>query len=78
MTGGDVFGIVQENTLIKHKIMVPPKSKGTVTYAAPSGSYDVTVNRFSMTSGVPKGGVGCVGEGAKGRSTNGGTRRGGN
>lgn len=42
VTGGDVFGIVQENTLIKHKIMVPPKSKGTVTYAAPSGSYDVT------------------------------------
>lgn len=42
MTGGDIFGIVQENTLIKHKLMIPPKCAGTVTYVANSGNYDVT------------------------------------
>lgn len=42
VTGGDIFGVVQENTLIKHKILVPPKSRGTVKYIAPNGNYDVT------------------------------------
>lgn len=42
ITGGDIYGIVQENTLIKHKIMLPPKSKGKVIYIAEAGSYDVT------------------------------------
>lgn len=41
VTGGDVFGIVQENTLIKHKIMLPPRAKGTVTYIAEPGNYDL-------------------------------------
>lgn len=42
VTGGDIYGIVQENTLIKHKVMIPPKAAGTVTYIANSGNYDVT------------------------------------
>jgi len=41
VTGGDVFGIVQENSLIKHKIMLPPRAKGTVTYIAEPGNYDL-------------------------------------
>jgi len=41
VTGGDVFGIVQENTLIKHKIMVSPRACGTVTFVAPPGNYTV-------------------------------------
>jgi V-type H+-transporting ATPase subunit A len=41
MTGGDMYGVVQENTLIKHKIMLPPKARGTVTYIAPPGNYTV-------------------------------------
>ncbi|XP_014667614.1 PREDICTED: V-type proton ATPase catalytic subunit A [Priapulus caudatus] len=41
ITGGDIYGVVHENTLIRHKIMLPPRSKGTVTYIAPSGMYDV-------------------------------------
>jgi V-type H+-transporting ATPase subunit A len=41
MTGGDVYGLVQENTLIKHKIMLPPKAAGTVTWIAPPGNYTV-------------------------------------
>ncbi|CAJ0593816.1 unnamed protein product [Cylicocyclus nassatus] len=41
VTGGDVIGSVQENLLIKHKIMIPPNSCGTVNYVAPSGQYTI-------------------------------------
>uniref|UniRef100_A0A4W6DM86 H(+)-transporting two-sector ATPase n=1 Tax=Lates calcarifer TaxID=8187 RepID=A0A4W6DM86_LATCA len=44
ITGGDIYGMVYENSLIKHKIMLPPKNRGTVTYVAPPGNYDVTVS----------------------------------
>ncbi|XP_074020534.1 V-type proton ATPase catalytic subunit A-like [Numenius arquata] len=42
VTGGDVYGTVMENSLIQHKIMVPPRSRGTVTYIAPPGHYSVS------------------------------------
>uniref|UniRef100_A0AAX7ST17 H(+)-transporting two-sector ATPase n=1 Tax=Astatotilapia calliptera TaxID=8154 RepID=A0AAX7ST17_ASTCA len=42
ITGGDIYGMVYENSLIKHKIMLPPKNRGTVTYVAPPGNYDIT------------------------------------
>lgn len=41
ITGGDLYGLVHENTLIKHKLLLPPKAKGTVTYIADPGSYNV-------------------------------------
>jgi len=41
VSGGDVYGLVQENNLIRHKIMLPPKARGTVTYIAPPGNYTV-------------------------------------
>ncbi|CAG2180029.1 unnamed protein product, partial [Oppiella nova] len=41
ITGGDVYGYVHENTLIKHKIILPPKAKGTVTFIAEPGNYDL-------------------------------------
>jgi V-type H+-transporting ATPase subunit A len=41
ITGGDLYGIVHENTLVKHKMIVPPKVKGTVKYIAPAGNYHV-------------------------------------
>jgi vacuolar-type H+-ATPase catalytic subunit A/Vma1 len=41
ITGGDVYGLVQENNLIKHHIMLPPKARGSVTYLAPPGNYTV-------------------------------------
>merc|ERR1711990_723613 len=41
VTGGDVYGIVIENTLIEHRLMVPPKAMGTVTWIAPEGEYTV-------------------------------------
>merc|ERR1711953_717171 len=39
VTGGDVYAIVIENTLIEHRLMVPPKAKGEVTFIAPAGHY---------------------------------------
>ncbi|KAF7238092.1 V-type proton ATPase catalytic subunit A [Varanus komodoensis] len=42
ITGGDIYGLVNENTLIKHKIMLPPRNRGTVTYIAPAGNYDAS------------------------------------
>eukprot|EP00064_Thunnus_orientalis_P019813 superscaffoldBa00005134_g19943 len=42
ITGGDIYGMVFENSLIKHKLMLPPRSRGTVTYVAPQGNYDIS------------------------------------
>lgn len=57
ITGGDIYGMVLENSLIKHKIMLPPRNRGTVTYVAPPGHYDVNVSlgtRFrQVTALVP-------------------------
>ncbi|XP_075301167.1 V-type proton ATPase catalytic subunit A-like isoform X1 [Opisthocomus hoazin] len=47
LTGGDVYGTVTENSLMQHKLMVPPRSRGTVTYVAPPGSYSVSVGRVT-------------------------------
>jgi len=41
ITGGDVYGVVQENNLIKHSMMLPPKARGTVTYLAAPGNYTI-------------------------------------
>ncbi|XP_021913540.1 V-type proton ATPase catalytic subunit A isoform X2 [Zootermopsis nevadensis] len=41
ITGGDLYGIVHENTLVKHKLLLPPRAKGTVTYIASPGNYTV-------------------------------------
>ncbi|GBF89916.1 V-type proton ATPase catalytic subunit A [Raphidocelis subcapitata] len=41
ITGGDIYGIVKENTLMDHKVMLPPNARGTVTYIAPSGHYTI-------------------------------------
>lgn len=61
ITGGDIFGFVHENTLIKHKILLPPKARGTVRYIAEAGSYDLAVSssatplgsvRFNLTDSI--------------------------
>ncbi len=41
ITGGDIFAVVHENSLIKHKIMLNPKARGTVTYIAEPGNYNI-------------------------------------
>ncbi|KRZ02304.1 V-type proton ATPase catalytic subunit A [Trichinella zimbabwensis] len=38
---GDIYGVVHENTLLKQKIMLPPRACGTITYIAPPGNYHV-------------------------------------
>lgn len=44
VTGGDIYGMVFENSLIKHKLMLPPRNRGTVTYLATPGHYDISVS----------------------------------
>jgi len=41
ITGGDIFGMVHENSLIKHQIMLNPKARGTVVRIAEPGNYHV-------------------------------------
>jgi vacuolar-type H+-ATPase catalytic subunit A/Vma1 len=42
ITGGDVFGSVFENSLLRdHKIMLPPRARGTITRISEKGSYTV-------------------------------------
>jgi V-type H+-transporting ATPase subunit A len=42
VTGGDIFGLVHENSLVTHDIMLPPKACGRVKYIAPVGSYSLS------------------------------------
>jgi len=47
ITGGDIYAIVQENSLVKHRVMLPPRSAGTITFIAPAGQYTLAVrNHF--------------------------------
>jgi V-type H+-transporting ATPase subunit A len=48
VTGGDIFGSVPENSLVMHKIMVPPRARGTVTYIAPPGNYTIEETMLEM------------------------------
>ncbi|KAJ5765178.1 hypothetical protein N7520_004737 [Penicillium odoratum] len=42
ITGGDIWGIVFENSLVnEHKVLLPPRARGTITRIAPAGSYTV-------------------------------------
>lgn len=39
VTGGDIIGMVPENSLMNHPILAPPKARGTITFIAPAGNY---------------------------------------
>lgn len=42
ITGGDIFGAVLENSLLSdHKIMLPPRARGTIKWMAGKGEYTV-------------------------------------
>ncbi|QEO19575.1 V-type_proton_ATPase_catalytic_subunit_A [Candidozyma auris] len=42
ITGGDIFGSIFENSLLDdHKILLPPRARGTITSIAEAGSYTV-------------------------------------
>ncbi|KAK6513971.1 H(+)-transporting V1 sector ATPase subunit A [Arthrobotrys conoides] len=43
ITGGDIYASVFENSLMNdHQILLPPRARGTITYIAEKGSYNVT------------------------------------
>lgn len=43
ITGGDIFGSIWENSLLDdHKILLPPRARGTITSIAEKGSYSIT------------------------------------
>ncbi|AOA61853.1 V-type proton ATPase subunit A of the V1 peripheral membrane domain [Komagataella phaffii CBS 7435] len=42
ISGGDIFGSIFENSLLSdHKILLPPRARGTITSIAEAGSYHV-------------------------------------
>ncbi|XP_062223940.1 V-type proton ATPase catalytic subunit A isoform X2 [Phragmites australis] len=41
ITGGDLYAIVFENTLMQHHVALPPGSMGKVSYIAPAGQYSL-------------------------------------
>lgn len=41
MTAGDIYATVPENTLIEHRVMLPPGARGTLTWIAPQGQYGI-------------------------------------
>lgn len=41
ITSGDIYGIVTENSLMEHRVMLPPNARGTITYIAPAGQYNI-------------------------------------
>lgn len=43
ITGGDIFGKVEENRLITHGIMLPPNERGTISFIAPEDNYTLKV-----------------------------------
>ena len=54
ISGGDIFGIVPENNLIEHRIMLPPNAKGKITYVAPPGNYTVDEKIIEVEFGGEK------------------------
>lgn len=43
ISGGDIYGSVQENTLINHQVMLPPKAAGNIVHIAEEGNYKIDV-----------------------------------
>jgi len=41
ITGGDIYATIPENTLMTHKVMLPPNQSGRITYIAPAGNYTI-------------------------------------
>ncbi len=54
LTSGDIYAVVHENSLIDHKVMVPPGARGNVTYIAPAGGYSLTDKVLELEFGGVK------------------------
>jgi vacuolar-type H+-ATPase catalytic subunit A/Vma1 len=61
VTGGDVYATVIENSLITHSIILAPKARGTITFIADKGQYNLTVRFSSFLISAN-----CVGDGIRG------------
>ncbi|MFX0008850.1 MAG: V-type ATP synthase subunit A [Candidatus Hermodarchaeota archaeon] len=48
VASGDEIGIVQETTLIKHKIMVPPGESGILSHITEEGDYTITDEIYTL------------------------------
>ena len=49
ISGGDVWGTVFENSLLnEHKILMPPRARGTITKIAKKGEYTVAENLLEV------------------------------
>ena len=53
VTGGDIFGTVQETAVISHKVMCPPKKSGVIVELS-SGEYTVTdrIGKIKLDDGT--------------------------
>lgn len=54
LTSGDIYATVHENSLLDHRIMVPPGARGNVTYIAPAGNYTITDKVLELEFGGVK------------------------
>ena len=50
ISGGDIFGIVPENNLIEHRIMLPPNARGRITPTSPPPASTTFGTRSSSWS----------------------------
>ncbi|MFX0057806.1 MAG: V-type ATP synthase subunit A [Candidatus Hodarchaeota archaeon] len=48
VSNGDVIGIVQETSLITHKIMIPPKQFGNLIFIAEEGDYTIDEEIYKL------------------------------
>lgn len=41
ISSGDIYGTVQENSMVEHRLMLSPRFLGKVNYIAPAGNYNL-------------------------------------
>lgn len=54
ITGGDIYGTVHENSLMEHRVMLPPSARGNITHIAPAGQYSLTDKVIEIEFGGKK------------------------
>lgn len=54
LTSGDIYAVVHENSLLDHRMCVPPGARGNVTFIAPPGDYTLTDKVLELEFGGVK------------------------
>eukprot|EP00890_Picochlorum_soloecismus_P000784 jgi/Picsp_1/1706/NSC_05180-R1_vacuolar atp subunit a len=54
ITGGDIYGVVHENSLMEHRVMLPANARGNITHLAPAGQYSLTDKVIEIEFGGEK------------------------